>query len=222
MKVAIAAASPEPLVLDGLTKRYGTHAPVLRDFSRRFEPGTATALVGPNGSGKTTLLRLLTVEAYPTAGTVRYGDLDIHQHPYRWLAHVGQVYAEAGLPQQLTAAELLEWIARERGQWEVDGPSRAGALLDAVRLDERRHALIGTYSSGMLQKTQLAAALIARPAVLLMDEPFRGLDTASTAAAVALVAAFRDAGGLVVLASHAAPLIDTLADAVVDLAARTP
>ena len=211
---------PDSLTLDHLTKRYGQDPPVIDGMTHTFAPGTVTSLVGPNGSGKTTLLRLLSVLAFPTAGTVRYGTLDVHAHPYRYLQHVGLVYAEADLPQHLTAVELLAWILRERGGWTDDGPARTDALLDRVRLDERRHNLIGTYSSGMLQKTQLAAALVARPEVLLMDEPFRGLDTASTEAAVTLVDAFRDRGGLVVLASHATPLIETLSDAVIDLATR--
>ncbi|NBC18416.1 MAG: ATP-binding cassette domain-containing protein [Bacteroidetes bacterium] len=213
---------PDSLVLDQLIKRYGQGAPVVNGLTHTFAPGTVTALVGPNGSGKTTLLRLLSVLAFPTSGNVHYGDLDVHAHPYRYLQHVGLVYAEPDLPQHLNAVELLEWILRERGGWANDGPDRIDALLDRVRLDERRHTLIGTYSSGMLQKTQLATALVARPEVLLMDEPFRGLDTASTEAAVALVDAFRERGGLVVLASHATPLIETLSDAVIDLEYQTP
>ncbi|MFQ5572437.1 MAG: ATP-binding cassette domain-containing protein, partial [Rhodothermales bacterium] len=169
--------SRKPLVARGISKRYGQGAPVITHFDRTFVPGTATGIVGPNGSGKTTLLRLLSVVAFPTSGRITYGDLDIHAHPYRFLQHVGLVYASAELPQHLTAVELLEWILRERGAWDADAPDRIDALLDHVLLDERRDTLIGTYSSGMIQKTQVAAALIHRPAVLLMDEPFRGLDT---------------------------------------------
>lgn len=173
--------------------------------------------MGPNGSGKTTLLRLLSAVAYPTTGHIHYGNLDIHAHPYRYLRHVGLVYADAGLPQHLTAVELLEWILREREDWETDGPTRIADLLDRVLLDDRRHRLIGTYSSGMIQKTQLAAALIARPLVLLMDEPFRGLDTEATAATLDLVNNFRHAGGLLLVTSHTRTLLDTLCDSFLNL-----
>ncbi len=217
MKPVTPNNSPEPLVLDGVSKRYGQGPFIIEDLDWTFAPGTVTGLVGPNGSGKTTLLRLLSVVAYPTEGTIRYGNLDIHAAPYRYLQHVGMVYAEPGLPQHLTAVELLEWIVRERGHWTAESPAHIDQVLDKVLLDERRHNLIGTYSSGMLQKTQVAAALVARPSLLLMDEPFRGLDTESRDAATGLVTAFRDAGGLVILASHAAPLVEAVCDAVITL-----
>jgi len=217
-----AAASPEALVLKQLTKRYGQGEAVLSNLSWTFEPGTATGLVGPNGSGKTTLLRLLATLAFPTEGTVHYGELNIHERPYRFLAHVGLVYAEPELPAHLSAEELLTWILRERGQHDADSDARIARLLDTVRLDERRANLIGTYSSGMLQKTQVAAALIAEPHVLLMDEPFRGLDTESTAAVFDLLARFKQDGGLVVVSSHDHTLIDDLCDALLDMRAPQP
>ena len=135
--------------------------------------------------------------------------------------HVGLVYADAGLPQHLTAVELLEWILRERQAWNTEAPARLATVLDQVYLDERRHNLIGTYSSGMIQKTQLAAALIPNPAVLLMDEPFRGLDTESTAAALDLLQAFKAAGGVLVVSSHARTLLNTLCDTFIDLQPRS-
>jgi ABC-type multidrug transport system ATPase subunit len=204
------------LVLENVTKRYGSGPAVLDGLSRIFEPGTLTLLVGPNGAGKTTLLRLLSVLAYPTTGTVRYGDLDVHAHPHQYLQQVGLVHAGAQLPEHLTAVELLEWILRSRDHWTDDAPDRIDALLDRLRLDERRTNLIGTYSSGMTQKTQVAAALVAEPAVLLMDEPLRSLDTATAEATVERLDQFVADGGLAVVASHftdaLAPLAhDTLA-----------
>lgn len=216
------AATAKALVVNNLTKRYGQGAAVIASLAWTFAPGTATGLIGPNGSGKTTLLRLLSTLAFPTSGTVRYGDLDIHAHPYRFLAHVGLVYAEPELPAHLSAEELLTWILRERDQYDEHGADRIGELLDTVRLDERRANLIGTYSSGMLQKTQVAAALVARPQVLLMDEPFRGLDTESTAAVFNLLARFKQDGGLVVVSSHDHTLIDDLCDALLDMRAPQP
>jgi ABC-2 type transport system ATP-binding protein len=181
-------------------------------MTHTFAPGSVTGLVGPNGSGKTTLLRLLSVTAYPTEGTVQYGELDIHAQPYRYLQHVGMVHAEPELPEQLSAVELLTWVLRSRDRWEHEGPDRINELLNALMLDERRDNLIGTYSSGMLQKTQIAAALVARPQVLLMDEPLRSLDTASSDAAVDLVRQFKAGGGLVIIASHLNDALQQLVD----------
>ncbi|NBB84868.1 MAG: ATP-binding cassette domain-containing protein, partial [Bacteroidetes bacterium] len=209
-------------VLKQLTKRYGQGEAVLSNLSWTFEPGTATGLVGPNGSGKTTLLRLLATLAFPTEGTVHYGELNIHERPYVFLHHVGLVYAEPELPAHLSAEELLTWILRERDCYDDHSEARIADLLDTVRLDERRANLIGTYSSGMLQKTQVAAALVAQPQVLLMDEPFRGLDTASTAAVFDILELFKENGGLVVVSSHDQALVDDLCDALLDLRTLQP
>lgn len=208
-----------PLILDAVSKRYGTDDPVLTDWSHTFKPGTLTLLTGPNGSGKTTLLRLLSVLAVPTTGTIRYGDLVIHEHPHRYLKHVGIVHASGLLPEHLTAVELLEWVSRSRGTWEDDGSDRLHALLDRLHLDERRAALLQTYSSGMVKKTQIAAAFLAHPDVVLMDEPLRSLDTTTTDATLDLVTDFVARGGIAIVASHITTALRERADDVLSLAA---
>ncbi|MFB6272181.1 MAG: ATP-binding cassette domain-containing protein [Salinibacter sp.] len=211
----------DALTLDGLTKRYGDGPPVLEGLSRTVAPGTLTLLVGPNGAGKTTLLRLLSVQAYPTRGTVHYGDLDVHQHPYRYLRDVGLVHAGPQLPEHLTAVELLEWILRSREQWTDEaGPDRIESLLGRLRLDERRTNLIGTYSSGMVQKAQVAAAFVAEPDVVLMDEPLRSLDTATVEATASLLRGFVEDGGLAVVASHQTDPLAAFAGEVLRLGGR--
>lgn len=210
------------LVLDDVTKRYGDGPAVLEGLSRSFEPGTLTLLVGPNGAGKTTLLRLLSVLSYPTSGTVRHGDLDVHAEPYRYLQRVGIVHAGTQLPEHLTAVELLEMVARSRDQWSADAPSRIETLLDRLHLDERRNNLLGTYSSGMVQKTQIAAALVPEPTVLLMDEPLRSLDTATTDATIDLLKDFIADGGLAIIASHLTDALAPLADATLSLGMDAP
>lgn len=215
--LTVAPDRQRPLVVEGVTKRYLFGPIVLRDLSHAFAPGTATALVGPNGSGKSTLLRVLSALSAPTTGTVRYAEGDVHDRPHAFLSSVGVVHDRPDLPGYLTGVETLEWIARERGTWDADAPARHAALFDAVRLDERRDALTRTYSAGMTRKTQVAAALCGAPAVLLLDEPFRALDTEATEAVADLLAAFRDGGGLVILSSHRADLLDRLCDERLDL-----
>ena len=215
--LTVATDCRHPLTVDAVTKRYVSGPFVLRDLSHTFRAGTATGLVGPNGSGKTTLLRVLSALSAPTSGRVTYGETDVHARPHGFLADVGIVHDRPDLPGYLTAVETLEWIARERGTWDAGAPARHAALLDAALLDERREQLTGTYSSGMTRKTQVAAALVGAPAVLLLDEPFRALDRAATEAVLDLLAAFRDGGGLVVLSSHRADLLDRLCDARLDL-----
>ena len=208
---------PEALSLKNVTKRYKQGPAVIEALSHVFQPGTATGLVGPNGSGKTTLLRLLSVVSFPTEGRVTYGDLDIHARPHDYLARAGIVHAEAALPEYLSAAELLAWVLRARGQWGAAAPERIAAVLDDLLLDERRENLIGTYSSGMTKKAQIAAALLPAPDVLLMDEPLRSLDAATTERVVERLRAFKERGGVLIVASHLDGPLRALADDFIQL-----
>ncbi len=202
-----------PLTTTDLTKRYGRGAPVIEGLTHTFSPGTATALVGPNGAGKTTLLRLLAASAFPTSGTAAYGEVDVHARPHAYLRHAGLVHAaDEALPQHLTAVELLEWVLRARGRWDSEAPARIARLLDRVGLDERREALIGTYSSGMAGKVQLAAALVHAPGVLLLDEPFRSLDAATTEAVPRHLHEEKAGGAVLVFATRDPAPREALAD----------
>ncbi len=202
----------EALVAENISKRYGTGSYVIHNLSHTFDPGTATGLIGPNGSGKTTFLRLVSTTAFPTSGSVHYGELNIHETPGKYLQHVGLVSDSTGLPEYLTAEELLSWILRSRNQWDNESVKRIHNMLEAVSLDERRENLIGTYSSGMVQKTLIAASLIAHPDIILLDEPFRALDVDSTERTINLLTEFRDNGGTILISSHIRSTLDRLCE----------
>ncbi len=210
----------ESLKLTDVTKRYGASQHVLSGLNYEFKPGTATGLVGENGSGKTTLLRLLSVAAFPTSGTITYGSINIHEKPYEYLQSVGLVNDSSDLPQDLTAVELLEWILRGRKRWNETSQSEIVGTLDRLYLDERRYNLIGTYSSGMLKKTQIALSLIVAPVILLMDEPFRGLDDATQKTVLVQLQEFRNKGGILVVSSHMKSILETLCDDFLNLPIR--
>ncbi len=203
---------PDSLKVENLSKRYGSGSYIIENLSAKFKPGTATGLIGPNGSGKTTFLRLISTTAFPTSGTVHYGNINIHEHPGRYLQHVGLVSDSTGLPEYLTAVELLSWILRSRNKWDDKSEERISTLLEAVSLDERRENLIGTYSSGMVQKTLIAASLIADPDIILLDEPFRALDEDSTERTLKLLRSFRDNGGTILISSHIQSSLDQLCE----------
>ncbi|MEX0685571.1 MAG: ABC transporter ATP-binding protein [Balneolales bacterium] len=193
-----------------LSKRYGTGAYVLSGMNITFNKGTATGLVGPNGSGKTTFMRLLSATAFPTEGEVTFKDIDIHEQPYQYLKHAGLAGDSNNLPAYLNAVELLQWILRAKNKWTKRSEDDISDMLNSVLLDERRTNLIGTYSSGMMQKTLIAAGLIADPEIILLDEPFRALDVESVNACINLLEKYRNKGGTIIISSHVKDTLDKL------------
>lgn len=192
-----------------LTKRYGFQR-ALAGVSLDFRAGTLAAVLGPNGAGKSTLLGVLSTLVRPSAGSVTYrragGDAVPSSEARRALgvlAHDSFIYGE------LTAVENLEFYGELYG---VRGRAeRARALLDEVGLDERaRHRPARTYSRGMTQRLSLARALLHDPEVLLLDEPFNGLDRAGAAALARTLHGAREVGRVVIVVSHD---LESLADA---------
>jgi heme exporter protein A len=148
----------------GLERRYGVKR-VLRGLDLDVERGGFVLVTGPNGSGKTTLLRLIAGLAAPTAGTL---EVDAERGELGFLAHEPLVYRE------LTAVENLRLYAR---LYRVpDGAERVGMLLERFGLWESRNDRTGTYSRGMLQRLALCRTLLHEPTLVLLDEPFSGLD----------------------------------------------
>ena len=183
-----------------IAKRYGNER-ALVNVSMELRAGAMTALLGHNGAGKTTLLGILSTLVRQNDGKVRYraGDEDVAGEPLRreigLLAHASLCYAE------LTARENLELVA---GLYGVDGSAAAiDAVLDRVGLDAKaRDRVARTYSRGMLQRLSLARALLTRPSLLLLDEPFTGLDRGGAIALGGELGALRDSGAIVVVVTH--------------------
>jgi len=203
------------LFINNLTKQYKAGKPIFSDVSFTFEKGSGVGIIGPNGSGKTTFLRILSVNSFPTDGKVLFNDIDIHKNPHQYLSKVGLVHDEETLPRHLTAAELIEWVLRSRNLWDSSSESTMNTLLDKLSLDQRDEP-IGTYSTGMKKKVQIAAAFIVKPQLYIMDEPLRGLDTTTRTTVLEMILDAKKEGALILMASHSMKIVDQIFDKIIE------
>ena len=178
-----------------LTKRYGS-VQALDEFTAEVSPGRITAFLGPNGSGKTTSMRLLLGLAEPTAGSA-----SIAGRPYRELRHPTRVVGavlDQGFHPNRSARNHLRIVAAAAA---VD-QARIEVVLDLVGLTAAAGRRVGGFSLGMRQRLALASALVGDPGVLVLDEPFNGLDPDGIHTMRQFLRRFTDAGGTVFLSSH--------------------
>ncbi|MHB8465311.1 MAG: ABC transporter ATP-binding protein [Acidimicrobiales bacterium] len=183
----------------GLTKTYGTHA-ALEPLDLVVEPGELLMLVGPNGSGKTTFLRMVAGLLEPTAGEVVVDGFDAGSLDAR--AALSYLPDNPVLYDDLSLVEHLHYIGGLHG---VDGDElevRGAALLERFNLTERSDDLPVTFSRGLRQKTSIALGLIRPFSVLIVDEPFVGLDQPGKDALLTLIVDAHGQGATVVVATH--------------------
>ncbi|MEO5821020.1 MAG: ATP-binding cassette domain-containing protein [Vicinamibacteraceae bacterium] len=199
------------LAFDAVTVDYG-RSRVLSRVSFACRAGSVTGLFGPNGAGKTTLLRLAAARARASRGRVVYGG-GLSSAAVRgrigWLGH------DPGLYPELTAAENLRFFAALHGV--SDPEARVAEALDRARLRDRAGDQVGRFSRGMRQRIGLERALIGSPRIVLLDEPFTGLDEASSEALLVRLATLRESGAIVLLSTHDPARVAGLLDAAIVL-----
>ncbi len=205
------------IVARGLHKQFGEHVAV-RSLDLDIPVGSFCGLVGPNGSGKTTTLRMAAGLLRPDHGQVWVGGHETWADTLRVRALLGVVPDPLNLFDRLTARELLAHLGRLRGLSRADTELRSGELLEVMDLVDSADEQIGGYSHGMRKKTAISAALLHRPAVLLLDEPFEGVDPVSAVAVRSMLDRYRASGGTVVFSSHAMDLVDRMCDHVAVMA----
>jgi len=163
--------------IENLTKQY--HAVrALDNLNMTVEPGSIFGFLGPNGSGKTTTLRILTGLAKPTAGSAQVAGVNVSKDAHNLPSHIGYLPEEPAFYSWMTPQEFLDYIGRLHGLSSSQRIARIKELLILVDLAEVGKRRIGGFSRGMRQRLGLAAALVHRPEVLLLDEPVSALDPA--------------------------------------------
>jgi ABC-2 type transport system ATP-binding protein len=195
------------LEAQALSKSYGSVVAV-HGVTLRLEPGQVLGYLGPNGSGKSTTVKMLTGLLEPTNGRISYNGKDIHEDLVGYRRHLGYVPEEANLYPYLTGKEYLEMVGTLRAMSESRRKSRIGALLELFSLAPHGDVNIGTYSKGMRQRILLIAAIMDNPDVLILDEPFSGLDVTSALVFKTLIQSLRDRGKAVFFCSHVLEVVE--------------
>lgn len=183
----------------GVTKAFGAQR-ALVGVDLSIGAGEWVALTGPNGAGKTTLLRILATLAQPTSGSVRLFGLNPREHGAQIRRQIGYLSHRTLLYPDLSAEQNLRFYARCYGL--NDSAARIAPLLEQAQLTARRHDLVATYSRGMQQRLALARVLLHAPPLLLLDEPYTGLDTFAAEELTAQLSQLHGAGCTLVLATH--------------------
>jgi ABC-2 type transport system ATP-binding protein len=194
--------------LNSVTKLYGTVIGV-NDISLQLGPG-AHGLLGPNGSGKTTFLNLITGQLRPTRGRVRMFGESPWDNP-RLYRRIGICPSFEGLYAEITARDWVTYMLRLQGFSYSEANRRALEALEIVGMTASMHRTMGTYSRGMRQRTKLAQAIAHEPELLILDEPFNGLDPVGRHEITMLLKDWVKNGGSLIIASHILYEVETLA-----------
>jgi ABC-2 type transport system ATP-binding protein len=192
-----------------LVRRFGDFTAVDR-VNLRVERGQFFGFLGPNGAGKSTTIKMLTGLLQPTGGRVRVLGRDLAAETLEVKRRIGVVPEDLNLFERLTGAEMLTFTGRMYGLAREETGERARELLALMELDAEPKKLVVEYSHGMKKKLSLACALIHRPEILFLDEPFEGVDALASRTLKDLLLKLTARGITVFLTSHVLEIVERL------------
>lgn len=199
------------LELKSVSKSFGA-AVAVDGLSLAIKPGEMYGLIGPNGSGKTTTLKMIVGIYRPTRGRVYVRGIDALAAPTKAKRHIGYVPDDPSAYDLLTGREFLEFVGELYGMSRAERDARIAVLLADYKIGPLADGLFVHYSRGTKQKFSIAAALLHRPSVLLIDEPMVGLDPESAKVTKTLLTDFVQQGGSVLLSTHTLSVADEICD----------
>jgi ABC-2 type transport system ATP-binding protein len=202
---------PPAVEVLNLRKVYGNKAAV-DGLSLTVPQGTFFGFLGPNGAGKTTTIKMLMGLAPPTSGSIRLMGLSMPEQGLEIKQMIGLVPDESLLFDHLTGGEFIEFVGRMYGLDQQIARDRSEELLELFELDGNRRKLIAEYSKGMRKRAAMAAALIHRPRLFLMDEPFEGVDAVGARLMKEILLDQVRHGATIFLTSHVLEVVERLCD----------
>ncbi len=204
------------LGVNRLTKHYGALVGI-DDLSFEVRPGEVLGLLGPNGSGKSTTVKILTGLLRPTSGGVTLDGADALGQVQAYKRILGYVPEEPHLYSYLTGPEYLRLIGRLRGLAEAALDDKIDRFLQLLGIYDDRYQTLSSYSKGMRQKILIAAAVLHDPRIVVLDEPFSGLDVTAARVLKGFVRALAADGKMVVFSSHVLEVVEQVCSRVVIL-----
>jgi len=204
------------LTLRNVSKRYSGFLAV-NDVSFSAAPGAITGYLGPNGSGKSTTMKMIAGLIVPTNGEVLFNGKSIFSDATAHRQRLGYVPEEPHLYSHLTGFEYLTLVSRLRSLAPTPAAEKIRGLLRLFSLQSYQHLSISSYSKGMRQKLLLSAALLHNPDLLLLDEPFSGLDVTSALVMRGLLQELASRGKVILFSSHELDVVERVCSHVVIL-----
>jgi ABC-2 type transport system ATP-binding protein len=209
MNNSVEAESAPAVETFGLVRRFGDFTAV-DGVNLRVGRGQFFGFLGPNGAGKSTTIKMLTGLLEPTAGRVRVLGRDLAEESLEVKRRIGVVPEDLNLFERLTGAEMLTFTGRMYGLTREETTERGRELLALMELDGEPKKLVVEYSHGMKKKLSLACALIHRPEILFLDEPFEGVDALASRTLKDLLLKLTARGITVFLTSHVLEIVERL------------
>lgn len=206
---------------DRVSKVYADNSVALEDVSFSVEPGEFISIVGHSGAGKTTLVKMLLAEEKPTAGSVFFESINIHEVPLSRINHlrrkIGTVFQDFRLLPQKTVYENVAFAMEAAGRHEEEIRSDVPHVLDLVDLTDKINNFPDELSGGEQQRVAIARAIVNQPDVIVADEPTGNLDPVNTFEIVQILKKINDLGTTIILTTHNKGVIDALKKRVVTM-----
>ena len=201
--------TPTVVEVRGLRREFGNLVAV-DSLDLKVERGQFLGFLGPNGAGKSTTIKMLTGLLRPTAGSINILGFDLTQDSVEVKRRIGVVPEGLALFERLSGTQLLNFVGRMYSLDRDTAAARTAELLEFMDLRDSADKLVADYSHGMKKKIALAAAVIHRPEILFLDEPFEGVDAIAAGTLKAMLQRFTARGGTIFLTSHVLEVVERL------------